>query len=50
MAWQQYTTSQSKAIAEMAGPKRRLTYAGLWDTFLGNLQPVTMPRWQGYTT
>jgi len=24
----------------MAGPKRRLTDTGLWDTFLGNLQPV----------
>jgi len=24
----------------MAGPKRRLTDAGFWDMFLGNLQPV----------
>jgi len=40
VAWQQYTTSQSRAIADMAGPKRRLTDTSLWDTFLGNLQPV----------
>jgi len=48
-AWQQYTTSQSKAIADMTGPKRRLTDAGLWDTFLGNLQPVTGVHNLAYT-
>ncbi len=41
--------SQSKAIADMAGPKRRLTDAGLWDTFLGNLQPVAGVHNLAYT-
>ena len=49
VAWQQYTPSQSKAIAEMAGPKRRLTDAGLWDTFLGNLHPVAEVHNLAYT-
>ena len=48
-AWQQYTTSQSKAIADMAGPKRRLIDARLWETFLGNLQPVTGVHNLAYT-
>jgi len=48
-AWQQYSTNQSKAITDMAGPKRRLTDAGLWDTFLGNLHPVAGVHILAYT-
>jgi len=33
----------------MAGPKRRLTDAGLWDTFLGSLQSVAGVHNLAYT-
>ena len=48
-AWQRYITSQSKAIADMARSKRRLTDARLWDAVLGNLQPVTGVHNLAYT-
>ena len=38
-----------QAIADMAGPKRRLIDARLWETFLGNLQPVTGVHNLAYT-
>jgi len=48
-AWQAYTASQSRAVTDMAGPKRRFTDASLWDTFLGNLQPIAGVHNLAYT-
>jgi len=42
-------TLPARAIADMAGPNRRLIDARLWETFLGNLQLVTSVHNLAYT-
>ena len=43
-AWQAYHTAQTKAIADMVGPRCNLSEEGIWNGFLGNLGPVPKPK------